>query len=37
MMIKRTLIALALIALVTVSTRADAAGMGVIRDEEIEQ
>ncbi len=37
MMIKRTLIALALIALVFVSARADAAGMGVIRDEEIEQ
>jgi predicted Zn-dependent protease len=37
MMMKRFLIALALIALVTVSARADAAGMGVIRDEEIEQ
>ncbi len=37
MMIKRIFLALALIALVTVSTHADAAGMGVIRDEEIEQ
>ncbi len=37
MMIKRVLIALALLTLVTVSARADAAGMGVIRDEEVEQ